>query len=251
MLLVNASITPADVDNGSHDVCGIDDVSLDITSFNCANIGDNTVILTATDNNANTSSCTAIVTIEDNTTAMAICQDITVELDANGNTSIVAADVDGGSTDACGIASLAVSNDTFDCSNTGDNTVILTVTDNNANTSSCEATVTVEDNIPPSIVCPSDMLVCELFLNYPMATADDNCVNTSIVYSPSSPIDLSAGINVVTVTATDDSGNTTDCTFEVAYIPLSVSVTASSDYNGFGVSCFDSTDGEATANAHR
>jgi hypothetical protein len=46
------------------------------------------------------------VTVEDTVPPVAICQDITVQLDATGNTSITPADVDNGSNDACGIASL-------------------------------------------------------------------------------------------------------------------------------------------------
>jgi subtilisin-like proprotein convertase family protein len=42
---------------------------------------------------------------------------------------------------------------TFDCSNVGTNSVILTVTDANGNASSCTSTVTVEDNIAPVIAC--------------------------------------------------------------------------------------------------
>src|SRR5690606_10171681 len=60
--------------------------------------------------------CTANVTVEDNIAPQAICQDITIQLDANGQASIVAADIDGGSNDACGIASITIDKDTFDCS---------------------------------------------------------------------------------------------------------------------------------------
>ena len=74
-------------------------------------------------------------------------------LPGNGMATITGADVDGGSTDACGVASLSVSPDTFDCSNVGDNVVTLTVTDVNGNTSTCTAIVTVEDNIAPDLVC--------------------------------------------------------------------------------------------------
>ena len=42
----------------------------------------------------------------DSTPPTAVCQDITVQLDANGTVSITAADIDGGSFDNCGIASI-------------------------------------------------------------------------------------------------------------------------------------------------
>ena len=43
------------------------------------------VTLQITDVGGNTSSCTATVTIEDNVPPIAICQDLTVDLDAGGN----------------------------------------------------------------------------------------------------------------------------------------------------------------------
>ena len=58
--------------------------------------------LTGTDDNGNASSATATVTVEDNINPVTLTQDITIELDANGDASIVAADVDNGSNDACG-----------------------------------------------------------------------------------------------------------------------------------------------------
>src|SRR5690606_23556947 len=148
-----ASIVAADIDGGSNDACGIASLSAGQTSFDCSHIGSNTVTLTVTDNNGNVSSCTANVTVEDNIAPQAICQDITVQLDANGQASIVAADIDGGSNDACGIASLSAGQTSFDCSHIGSNSVTLTVTDNNGNVSSCTANVTVEDNIAPQAIC--------------------------------------------------------------------------------------------------
>jgi len=45
----------------------------------------------------------------------AVCKDTTVYLDGSGNATIVATDVDGGSTDYCGIVSYGASQTTFDC----------------------------------------------------------------------------------------------------------------------------------------
>ncbi|MCK8482118.1 M14 family zinc carboxypeptidase, partial [Psychroserpens algicola] len=76
----------------------------------------------------------------------ALCQNITVQLDAAGNATIVAADVDGGSTDDVLITDLSIDIDTFDCSDIGTPVdVTLTVTDGDNQTDTCIATVTVED----------------------------------------------------------------------------------------------------------
>jgi hypothetical protein len=72
--------------------------------------------------------------------------DITVQLDGTGNASISPNDIDNGTSDNCGIASMTVSPNTFTSSNVGDNAVTLTVTDLNGNISTCSAIVTVENN---------------------------------------------------------------------------------------------------------
>ena len=92
-----------------------------------------------------------ITTLDDPT---AVCQDITIELDASGNASITAADIDGGSTDGCGGNNVTLSLDQtdFDCSTLGDNTVTLTVSAF-GNEATCEAVVTVEDNLAPVFNC--------------------------------------------------------------------------------------------------
>jgi predicted extracellular nuclease len=63
--LVNgsATITAADIDNGSHDECGGVTLSVSPSQFTCSNIGANTVTLTVTDGTGNTSTCTATVTV--------------------------------------------------------------------------------------------------------------------------------------------------------------------------------------------
>ena len=115
----NATITPAQINNGSTDNCGIANLALNRTAFGCADIltNPNPVILTVTDNSGNTSTCNATVTVQDVTPPTAVCQSINVELDNTGTANISAADINNGSTDACGILSFSVSPDSFNCSN--------------------------------------------------------------------------------------------------------------------------------------
>ncbi|WP_458626247.1 immunoglobulin-like domain-containing protein [Winogradskyella sp. PC D3.3] len=61
----NASITTADIDNGSSDNCAISSMDLDTYNFSCADIGTNTVTLTVYDTSGNSDSCTATVTVVD------------------------------------------------------------------------------------------------------------------------------------------------------------------------------------------
>src|SRR5690606_31469359 len=98
----------------------------------------------------------ATVTVEDKFPPVVATQNITVQLDDNGNATISPAQVDDGSTDACGIEIRALDVFSFDCNDVETPvTVLLTVTDVNGNSASKAATVTVEDNIAPALACPS------------------------------------------------------------------------------------------------
>jgi hypothetical protein len=135
-----ASVTAAQVNNNSTDNCGtvtLDGVSP--SSFGCANLGANTVILTVSDENGNTAMCSATVTVNDNMAPMAVCQNVSVNLNAGGTASVTAAQVNNnGSTDNCGTVTLdGVSPNSFGCANLGANTVILTVSDENGNSATC------------------------------------------------------------------------------------------------------------------
>ena len=209
-----ATITPSDIDNGTTDNGGTPILSLDITSFDCDDVGANTVTLTATDGSGNTSSATAVVTVVDNTSPTIIAQNITVSLDANGTVSITTADVDKGSSDNCSYT-LALDVTSFDCSDVGANTVTLTATDASGNTSSATATVTVVDNTVPTITAPASVTVnvdagaCSTALtNVTLGTPTtaDNCSVASTTND--APTSFPLGATTVTWTVTDGSGNT-------------------------------------------
>ncbi|MAN58276.1 MAG: hypothetical protein CMC08_00390 [Flavobacteriaceae bacterium] len=218
-----ATITAGDIDNGSTDNCGIASRTIDVTSFNCSNVGTNSVILTVDDGNGNTATCTSTVTVEDNVAPTASCvAPFTVQLDANGQASITAADIDNSSTDACGVASTSIDVSSFDCSNVGDNTVTLTVTDVNGNSSTCTTIVTVEDNVAPTASCVAPFTV-QLDANgeATISVADIDDGSTDACGVASTAIDVSSfdcsnvGDNPVTLTVTDNNGNSSTCTTTV------------------------------------
>ncbi|PKQ60395.1 hypothetical protein BZG02_19620, partial [Labilibaculum filiforme] len=205
----NASIVASDIDGGSSDACGILSMTASMTSFTAANVGENTVTLTVTDNNSNVSTCDAIVTVEDDVAPTAVCQDITIQLDASGNASITALQIDNGSSDASGISDLSVSPSTFSCSNVGPNTVTLTVTDNNGQVSTCTATVTVEDVTDP--VTPTlANITGECSATAVAPTTTDVCGGT-ITGTTSDPlIYTTQGTHVITWNFDDGHGNDID-----------------------------------------
>ena len=82
----------------------------------------------------------------DITNPVAICQPVTVNLDANGNGSVTPQEVNNNSTDNCtasGSLILSLDKTTFNTGDVGTNTVVLTVEDASGNTDQCSATITV------------------------------------------------------------------------------------------------------------
>ena len=142
----NASITPSQVDNGSYATCGIASESVTPNTFNCLNVGTNSVTLTVTDVSNQMSSAMAVVTIQDMTPPTPVFNTISVQLDATGNYSLTLADsnaITAGSSDACGIASTNISPSSFTFCDVGAKTVTLTLTDIHGNTVMTNGTVNV------------------------------------------------------------------------------------------------------------
>jgi len=247
-------VNPQQVEDGSSDACGVVSYQLDVTDFDCTKLGQNQVQLTVTDASGNAGSCFAIVDVGDTIAPNAVCQNIQVIVDVSGAASITVSDVDGGSTDNCAIDALALSQYDLDCSNLGDNTITLTVTDESGNSSFCAAIVTVSDTISPVIVsCPTDQFVeaqassCSTVATWAEPITTDNCSST-LVSSISSGSNFPSGTTTVTYTATDGSGNTGSCQFTVTVVstPMQTSISAVTYGCGFNISCNGLSDGEAT-----
>lgn len=213
----SASIVAADVDGGSFDNCGVASLDVNPSSFDCSNVGANSVILTASDANGNSSTCTAVVTVEENVAPTAVCQDITVQLNASGEVSIAAADVDGGSTDNCSVSNLTVTPNAFNCSNLGTAAVTLTVSDANGNSSTCTANVTVEDLVPPTAMCQDITVQLDANGNVAIVPAQIDNGSNDVCGIASLSLDVSAfdcsnmGANTVQLTVEDNSGNVSSC----------------------------------------
>ncbi len=212
--------TAAAVNNGSSDNCGGINLSLSKTTFNCTNVGANTVTLSATDNSNNTGTCTAIVTISYTSSPVAKCRNAIVALSSAGNGSITPAGINNGSTDLCASGlTFALSKTTFNCSNVGANVVTLTVTSLAGNTSTCTATVTVKDQTKPVAKCQAATIdvPAGTTVTVPAAAVNngssDACTNPpSLSLLPNQFTCANVGPNTVTLTATDASNNKGTCT---------------------------------------
>ncbi|MBN2681515.1 MAG: HYR domain-containing protein [Bacteroidales bacterium] len=101
-------------------------------------------------------------------------------------------------------------------------TITLTATDGNGNTANCNFQLILEDNSNPILSCPGDQtepasVGCNAVLgNYiSLVTASDNCdASLTITQTPVSGTAIST-TTLVTITATDDDGNQSQCSFNV------------------------------------
>ena len=230
-------ILAADVIGGgsSTDNCDVIETN-PMTTYSCSDLGSQTVILTATDGSGNTNTVMCSVTVADAIAPMAICQDVTVLLDTDGNGVISTSDVDLGSNDNCGINTLELDITSFDCtdaSGASGQTVILTVTDDSGNASTCSATATIEDNTTPVAICPTQTIVVSLDANgdgtlaadaLAEGNSTDNCMNVTessaaVVYDCDD-----IGVQIVMLTATDNSGNTSTAMCNVTVEDVSMPV---------------------------
>ena len=133
---VTALTPPTATDNCGGTVIVTNNVTLPISS--------STTITWSYSDGTNVSTQTQQVIINDTINPLCVTKDITIQLDGTGNATILASEIDNGSSDNCGIASIFVTPNTFTFSNIGNNTVSFTVTDTNGNSSTCNAIVTVE-----------------------------------------------------------------------------------------------------------
>ncbi|MDC0622591.1 BspA family leucine-rich repeat surface protein [Flavobacteriaceae bacterium] len=177
---VNPAITaPASVNVSTNDGCNAINISLGsaTTTDNCSvtsvtndaptsfDIGETTVTWTVTDESGNSSTDTQTIVVTDNFNPTVICNELSLTLE-NGVASISAVDIDNGSYDECGEITLEINQTDFDESHIGDNIVVLTVTDEYGNSSSCETTVTVEAGMGIE-----DNILANIYL-YPNPTSD-------------------------------------------------------------------------------
>ena len=209
------------------------------------NKGVTTVTVLVSDGAAtpNTETCNFTVTISDNENPTLTCpSNISVNNDAdNCDALVIIPDITFG--DNCTGATLAWSTtgateisgsgqpgeQTF---NVGVTTVTLTVTDAASRTAQCNFTVTVSDTQLPTISCPTDIAqdndngFCTAAVVIPNITYNDNCSGSSIAWTTTGATEISGsgqpgtqtfdvGITTVSLTVTDASLNTANCSFTV------------------------------------
>lgn len=213
-----ATLSVAQINNGSFDNCGITTIGLSQTIFTCAHLGANTVILGGADASINKGQCNATVTVLDQIKPIAKCKNVIANLDANGTVTVPSASVNNGSLDNCSIT-MDLSPNTFGCNNVGLNTVKLTVTDAGGNTAACTAKVTVKDNIAPIARCKNATVLlnelgqANLSIDQVDNNSSDNCAikNASLQWTQFNCSEVRETPWLVAMTLKDAANNTSSC----------------------------------------
>ena len=195
-----ASVTGIEMNDGSSDDCAIVGYALDVSSFDCSDIGSPvTVTLTVTDGEGNTDTETATVTVLDNAAPALSASNATVSLSGSAYL-LTPATLSASASDNCTASpTIELSKDdtnwsstlAYTCLDLGGNTVYVRATDGNSNVStSISVTLTIEDNTDPTISSITSG-VTEILSGAGSATIDassyvtasDNCTASgSLIY---------------------------------------------------------------------
>ena len=223
-------VSISEVDNGSFDNCSITALSLTPNTF--TTVGTFDAVFEGTDDSENIANVTVEITVIDtidNEAPVAVCQNLTVILNENGEATISAENIDGGSSDNSGSYSVSIDLNTFDCTNLGENEVTLTITDPSGNIDTCIAIITVIENLAPVLTCPDDQIVIsesddsytlqDYVLNNEVIALDNCSENLIIIQYPEAGTVIGLGTNTITFETADDQGNTSSCSFEIEVLP--------------------------------
>ena len=175
-------------------------------------IGFNTITHTYNDAHGNTKVCEQEIYIKDIYSPTITCRDTTIYLNKQGIAEITPAAV----LVNCGSEKDSISKSYFDCSNIGANAVTVTsYSYSNTLSNTCNATVTIADNIAPKVVFKKFTLTLDGNNQGSVPYTDllnsvgDNCGIDTVTISPDMFTCSDFGNKDVTITATDLSGNQT------------------------------------------
>jgi hypothetical protein len=181
-------------------------------------LGPHTVTVTATDAAGNSGSDTVVFTVNDTTgPTVTAPPDSSASADANCQAAVpnyAAASVASDNCTPPGSITITQSPAAGTMVGLGPHTVTVTATDGSGNTGSDTVVFTVNDTTPPSVTAPPDSSAAAdascmaMVPNYMTNTvASDNCGTPTLSQSPAPGTLVGLGPHVVTVTATDGSGN--------------------------------------------
>ena len=236
-----ATISMSQLNISSTDNCGSVTVNTSSLTFGCSNLGANTIQIVSKDAAGNMRTRNVAVTVTD---AIAPSLSVTatpvvLALNASGQATLTSAVLVNSVSDNCSSApTVTLSKSTFTCADKGSNNVTVTATDAAGNATTRTATVVVMDLAAPTITVTSAPVTVTLSATgqgsvtlAQLGSATDNCSGVTLVASKLQFTCAEVGSQVVTLTATDASGNVTTATKTVTVIDNSAPVLVATPSN--------------------
>lgn len=170
----SGTITAADLDAGTTDGCGAVSISLSVTTFTCADVGENEVMLYAEDSYGNRDSCAVTVTVDDDAVITLTADEVAATSCFDSSDGFVLITVTGGTPDYVFDWDNDGTGDTDDLEDltsipAGDYSVA--VTDANG----CNATETF------TITSPAEITIAETITNEACAGNSDGAIAIDVV----------------------------------------------------------------------
>ncbi|TXI87142.1 MAG: HYR domain-containing protein [Crocinitomicaceae bacterium] len=183
-------------------------------------VGITDVIISVTDQGGNTAICSTRLFPIDTVAPVVVCPpNVTVNNGTSCDYTILNYNAAVTVTESCPFYSLFQDPPAGVNIGTGEQIVTFTATDQMGNNASCTFTVTVIENILPTITfCPNSIATCDPVVTFADITATDNCgvlVTQTDLSGLSSGSTFPVGVTPLQFTATDSAGNTAVCNFNV------------------------------------
>lgn len=185
--------------------------------------GTTAVTYTATDGFGNTAACTFNVTVIDDMDPVMTGCPSNITAIANSSCQAIVSWTPPIATDNCTVSLTSTHNPGVGFPK-GITPVTYTATDGSGNTTTCTFNVIVNDTVRPAInECPGNITLvansnCQAVANWTAPTSADNCSATTLRSTHRPGETFTVGTTPVTYTATDASGNTAVCTFDVVVV---------------------------------
>ncbi len=186
--------------------------------------GNSVVTITVTDGNGNSSNCVFNVLVTDNIppTITTCVTDQTEYVDSS--CVFVLPDYTSGvvASDFCSAVTISQSPVPGTNLAAGVQTVYMIAADSAGNLDSCQFDLTVLDTIAPILICPSDIQTCDTIVIFSDPTNSDNCDTPVLVRTDGSGLNsgdaFPIGTTTISYEASDLSGNTNTCSFDIEVV---------------------------------
>jgi len=203
-----AAVIDTAIDNCSNFTYWLSNATVSQQFFNCSNIGVNQLAVQVRDQAGNVRTAYTQINVIDSIIPEVFTRPVTLALNPAGLAFLSLAQVNNGSRDNCGIASMTLSRTHFSCADLGMQQIQLLVTDYSGNSATATSNITIIDTTPPQLSARSVVIALNEFGVGSLQASDidngsyDNCSLTLSV-SPTTFSCSQVGTNTVFLTGSD------------------------------------------------